>query len=327
MYICVLDQAGEILVHCNLNTSPDEFLKTVAPCREDLVVACECIFCWYWLADLCAKEGIPFVLGHALYMKAIHGAKVKNDRVDAYKIATLLKFGLLAQGYVYPPRLRGSRGLTRRRTYLARKRADLLSHIQNTNSQYNLPEFGKKIAHKMHRQGLAEQFADPSVRRSIELDIELIDHYDRLIDKLQDDILRTARVDDPQALHILRTAHGIGQVLSLTILYEIHDIHRFPSVGDFTSYARLVKCARESAGKRQGSSGKKIGNVHLKWAFSEAAVLFLRANPEGLKYKQRLEKKHGKTKALSILAHKLGRAVYYMLLRGKAFDMKKFLAA
>jgi hypothetical protein len=46
-----------------------------------------------------------------------------------------------------------------------------------------------------------------------------------------------------------------------------------------------------------------------------------------LKYKQRLEKKHGKSKAPSILAHKLGRAVYYMLLRQKVFDMKKFLAS
>ena len=34
-------------------------------------------FTWYWLADLCAHEGIPFVLGHALYMKAIHGGKAK----------------------------------------------------------------------------------------------------------------------------------------------------------------------------------------------------------------------------------------------------------
>jgi transposase len=125
----------------------------------------------------------------------------------------------------------------------------------------------------------------------------------------------------------LRTVHGIGKVLSLVILYEIHNIRRFPRVQDFASYARLVKCAKTSAGKKYGTSGSKIGNVHLKWAFSEAAVLFLRANPEGLKYKQRLERKHGKAKALSILAHKLGRAVYYMLLREKAFDMNKFLAA
>ena len=75
-----------------------------------------------------------------------------------------------------------------------------------------------------------------------------------------------------------------------------------------------------------GTGGAKIGNVHLKWAFSEAAVLFLRSNPEGMKYKKRLEKKHGKGKAMSILAHRLGRAVYFMLKRGRAFDMKTFLA-
>jgi transposase len=125
----------------------------------------------------------------------------------------------------------------------------------------------------------------------------------------------------------LRTVHGIGPILSLVILYEIHDIDRFPRVQDFASYARLVKCAKESAGKRYGTSGKKIGNAHLKWAFSEAAVLFLRGNPEGMKLKKRLEKKHGKSKALSILAHKLGRAVYFMLKRKQAFDMKKFLSS
>lgn len=41
------------------------------------------------------KEGIAFVLGHALYMKAIHGGKAKNDKIDAHKIAVLLRGGLL----------------------------------------------------------------------------------------------------------------------------------------------------------------------------------------------------------------------------------------
>ena len=327
MYVCILDQAGNTLVHCNLKAGPEGFLKILAPYREDVVVAVECIFTWYWLADLCARERIPFVLGHALYMKAIHGGKVKNDRVDAHKIAALLRSGMIPQAYVYPPEMRGTRDLLRRRTYLARKRGDLLAHVQNTNSQCNLPEFGRKIAYKINREGVAAQFDDPSIRRSIELDLELIGHYDRLLGTLEMDILRTARLHAPNTLHLLRSVYGIGRILSLTILYEIHDIHRFPRVQDFVSYARLVKCARESAGKRSGSSGKKIGNVHLKWAFSEAAVLFLRGNPEGLKYKQRLEKKHGKSKALSILAHKLGRTVYYMLQREKAFDMNKFLAA
>ena len=78
-----------------------------------------------------------------------------------------------------------------------------------------------------------------------------------------------------------------------------------------------------------GSSGKKIGNVHLKWAFSEAAVLFLRNNPQGQKLVARLERKHGKAKALTILAHKLARAVYFHLTKKleKAFDLTQFLAA
>jgi transposase len=98
---------------------------------------------------------------------------------------------------------------------------------------------------------------------------------------------------------------GIGKILSLVLLYEMHDIARFPTVQDVVSSCRLVKCAKESAGKRLGTSGKKIGNAHLKWAFSEAAAVFLRNNPAGQKYLARLEKKPDKGKALTILAHKL----------------------
>ena len=74
-----------------------------------------------------------------------------------------------------------------------------------------------------------------------------------------------------------------------------------------------------------GTSGKKIGNAHLKWPSSEAAALFLRNNPAGQKYLARLEKKHGKGKALTVLAPKLARAVYSMLKRETAFDMPMFL--
>ncbi|MHC4338536.1 MAG: IS110 family RNA-guided transposase [Planctomycetota bacterium] len=325
MYLCILDEDGNILLHKNIHAQPDPFLKAVEPYREDIVVAVECMFTWYWLADLCNKEGISFVLGHALYMKAIHGAKVKNDKIDARKIAALLRASMIPQAYVYPAGMRAARDLLRRRNYLMRKRADLLSHIQNTNSQCNLPEFGKKIAYKIHRESVAQQFADPVIRRSVETDLELVDHLDRILCNLERYILQVARGHDPNALLLLRTIYGVGPVLSLVILYEIHDIGRFPTVQDFASYCRLVKCPRESAGKRHGYSGKKIGNAHLKWAFSEAAVLFLRGNPEGMKYKKRLENKHGKSKALSILAHKIGRATYYILKRQKTFDMNKFL--
>ena len=141
------------------------------------------MFSWYWLADLCAEEKIKFVLGHALYMKAIHGGKAKNDRIDSEKIAGLLRGGNFPEAYVYPSRMRSTRDLLRRRNHLVRKRSELVGHIQNTNSQYNLPAFGKKLVYAPNRRKLkvAERFADSSVRKNVEVDLDLLDHYDPLI--------------------------------------------------------------------------------------------------------------------------------------------------
>ena len=179
---------------------------------------------------------------------------------------------------------------------------------------------------KANRQGVAEAFEDPDARKSLEIDFALIEHYDTTLRELELHLERRAKQHDPQVYHRLRSVPGIGKILALTILYEIHDIGRFPRVQDFLSYSRLVKCDHTSAGKKLGTGGAKIGNVHLKWAFSEAAALFLRNNPEGQKHLRRLAGKHGKGKALSILAAKLGRAVYLILTKERVFEMDRFLA-
>jgi len=327
MYVCILDAAGQVLVHRNVKSTPEAFLEIVARYREDLVVAAECMFTWYWLADVCAAEGIAFVLGHALAMKAIHGGKAKNDTIDSHTIASLVRGGLLPQAYVYPAAMRSTRDLLRRRLHLVRTRGELLAHIQNTRAQYNLPAFERRLAYPANRDGVSAHFSDPSVRKSIDVDLALIDQYDTLVVDLELTIVREATRHDADAFHRLRSVPGIGKILALTILYEIHDVTRFDRVQEFASYARLVKCVKTSGGKKLGTGGAKMGNVHLKWAFSEAAVLFLRHTKEGKTLLAGIEKKHGKGKALSILAHKIGRAVFYMLSRGTVFSMEKFLAA
>lgn len=97
MDVCILSHEGEILLHRNMKAAPQPFLKAVAPSREGLVVAVECLFTWYGLADLCVQEGIAFVWGHALSMRAIHGGKAKHDKIDSHKMATLLRGGMLPQ--------------------------------------------------------------------------------------------------------------------------------------------------------------------------------------------------------------------------------------
>ncbi len=325
MYLCILDRQGETVLHRNIRTSPEHFLNAIKPFRKDLVVSAECMFTWYWLADLCEDEGIPFILGHALYMRAIHGGKSKNDKIDSMKIAALLKGGLMPQAYTYPRKMRATRDLMRRRNHFMRKRAELFAHTQNTASQYNHQEPLGRIARPKNREGTVERFALPCVQKSIEANLEMIATYDRVISGLERYIVETAKAHDPVSYALLKTIHGVGRIIALDLLYEIEDIARFPRVQDFVSYSRLVKCAKESNGKKYGTGGKKIGNAHLRWAFSEAAQLFLKGNEAGQKYLQKITNKHGKGKALSILAHKLGRAVYHMLKNKKAFDMKMFL--
>jgi transposase len=258
-------------------------------------------------------------------MKALHGGKAKHDNIESHKIAALRRGGMLPQASVDPAQRRATRDLLRRRTHLMRKRAELLSPGQNTNAQDNLSEIGKNIAYKANRTGVAERFADPAVQKTIAVDLSLITYDDELLQDLELSILKTAKHHDAQTLYLLQPVPGIGKILRLVWLYEIHRIDRFPSVQDFASYCRLVKCRKESGGNRLGTLGKQIGNAHLKWAFSEAAPLFLRNNPQGQKLLARWENKQDKGKALSILAHKLGRAVCFMLKRKVAFDREMFL--
>jgi len=68
MYICILDKKGKTHVHKNIKTDPELLFEMIFPYIDDIVIGVECVFCWYWVADLCAEHKITFILGHALYM-------------------------------------------------------------------------------------------------------------------------------------------------------------------------------------------------------------------------------------------------------------------
>jgi hypothetical protein len=202
MDVCIVSHDGERLVHRNMTAAPDPFLKVITPDRDGLVVAVECPFTWYGLADLCAQEDMPFVLGQALSMKAMHGGQAKNDRIDSQKMATLLRGGLLPNASVYPAEMRASRDWLRRRTHLLRNRAALLAPVQTTNRQDNLPAIGKTIAYKANRAGVAERFDDPAVQKTMALDRELITSDDQRRSDLERCILNTAKHHDAQTLSL-----------------------------------------------------------------------------------------------------------------------------
>lgn len=235
MYVCILNREGEVVLHRNRASTPDGFLKAVAAYRSALVVAVECLFTWYGLADLCRKENIPFVLGHALYRKAIQGGKAKNDRIDAHKIAGRRRGGMIPMASVYPPQMRATRDRLRRRRHRMRKRAELLAHVQHTHSQDCLPEIGPKIAYQAHREGIAERFDQASARTSIEVDLLRRDHYAKRLTDLELYSVRTAKEHNADAFYRLRSVPGSGKIWALVLLYAMHALNRCPTVQDVVS--------------------------------------------------------------------------------------------
>ncbi|WP_017016992.1 IS110 family transposase, partial [Enterovibrio norvegicus] len=139
LYVCILDATGNKILHKKIGADPDALLEILAPFQDEIVVGVECMHCWYWVSDLCLDYAFDFVLGHALYMKAIHGGKTKNDRIDSFKIASLIRGGNFPLAYVYPKAMRATRDLLRRRTKLVRHGAHLKAHVSNTFTQYNVP--------------------------------------------------------------------------------------------------------------------------------------------------------------------------------------------
>jgi hypothetical protein len=217
MDVCLVNRDGEVLLHRHRKAAPEPFLTAMAPYREDLVVGVEGLFTWYWLADRCVPEGMPFVLGHALYLKAIHGGKAQHDTIDAHKIAALRRGGLRPHADVYPAAMRATRDLLRRRIHLMRQRAERLAHVQHTHSQDHLPEIGKQLASKANRDGVAQRFADAAVRKSLAVDWALITYDDQLRTDLELTIVNSAKPHDANTFYRLRSIPGVGKIFALVL--------------------------------------------------------------------------------------------------------------
>lgn len=329
MYVCVLDKNGNVKFHHEIPTDFARLLKHLEEYLPSVSVCAESTFNWYWLADGCAKHGIPFYLGHALYMKLIHGGKAKNDRIDSKSLADLLRMGGFPPAYPYPELMRPTRDLLRRRHRFVQLRAGFLRHIKTLLYQQghmDLPAM-HNASIKVIKDKLLVYKVPKEIEPSIQYDIGMIEYIDQITPKIEWNILDSARHHDNHALALLRTLKGLGPILSLTVLYEVHTVKRFPSVQKFSSYARVVKVERSSHGKNLGSKNSKIGNPYLHWAFSQLAVSAQRFYPSVSDYTDRLIRKYGTRKAYSLLAHKFAVTVFYMLKNKNAFDVKRFVAA
>jgi transposase len=213
-------------------------------------------------------------------MKAIAASKKKNDRVDARKVADLLRCDLLPECYIAPGAIRELRRMLRYRNLVVRQAVRLKNRIagllMETGTEYNKQRLhGKAYFHEL--LGTLEQ-TPPSVIQMLKLSrgaLEMFQSIERIL-------IRTLRENQPlrERVERLMSIGGVGEILALTWSLEVGDVERFHSIRQAVSYCGLTSAQRSSADKEQRGPISKQRNAHLQTMLIEAAKLAPRHNAQ-----------------------------------------------
>lgn len=311
-WLVILDGPERVVRNVKVRNDLTEVLKQLEPYRDELEgIAVESTFNWYWLVDGLMDAGFRVRLVNTSAVKQYEGKKHTNDRHDARLLAHLQAVGVLPEGYIYPKEERPVRDLLRRRMFLVEKRTSMILAMRGAYECRTGERVSANEIKHWAEEDVESQIVEPLAALSVTCMLEPVASLSNQIRLLEKRARARAR-HRPEHTR-LQTVWGIGRLLSLVIMREVGDISRFPTVGDFASYCRLVRSSWLTNGKRKGSGNAKNGNPYLSWAFSEAAHHAVRHHPEAKLYKQ---KKHAKTNgiiAIRALAHKLARASYYVM--------------
>jgi len=269
----------------------------------------ESTYNWYWVVDGLMENGYKVHLANPAAMKQYEGLKHTDDQSDAFWLAHMNRLGILAEGYIYPKGEREIRDLLRRRLMYVHHRT---THILSLQSMVTR-NLGYKLSNNEIRKlkDATELFDSPNLIAMAQNSIDTIRFLANVTKKIERTV--ASQVKMRQEFEMLETTPGIGLILGLTIMLEVGDIKRFPTVGDYSSYCRCVGSKRESNGKKKGENNKKNGNKYLAWAYVEAANFAARySKPAQRFYQRKIAEKNGIV-AVKALSNKICRATYYMM--------------
>lgn len=321
-FVVVIDPEDRTVYSKRLHNDLQAIVGALRSCPGEIqAVAVESTYNWYWLVDGLQEAGFEVRLVNTAAVKQYEGLKHGGDASDAKHLAQLLRLGILPIGYICPKELRALRDLMRKRSQLVHQRTAQILSIQNQMAR----TLGSSLTgNEIKRWEDCDIDALPLIdeqRYALQANVVVMRCLDERIKILERAILAKGRLREEHKA--LKTVSGIGDVLALTIALETGDITRFPSPGQFASYARMVDSRRESNGKSKGTGNARCGNKHLSWAFIEAAHFAVRYDPMVKRFYQRKCSKKLAVVAIKAVAHKLARACYHVMRDRTAFDASR----
>lgn len=320
--VVVQDEEDRVVMRRRLKNDLNAVSTYLEPYREDLVgVVVESTYNWYWLVDGLMELGYPVHLANTVAIQQYDGLKYRDDASDARWLAKLLRLGELPEGHIYPKEDRAIRDLLRKRSTLVQQATMNLLSIQNLFARNTGEGMSANRVKQLTPEAVDAVFENPNLALAIKSSVAVLQCLQEQIAMLEAACLKQVKLH--HSFKRLLSVPGIGSILAMTIMLETGDIGRFPGVGHYVSYGRLVSSSHLSNGKRKGSGNTKNGNAYLCWAFIEAANFGIRFSPEIRSYYQHKQARTKRIVALKAVSHKLARACYHMIKEDVPFDVRR----
>jgi transposase len=307
---CVKRGDGQIVEEGKLAATREALRQWAQERNQPWQAAMEATLFSGWIYDTLQPYASQLQMGHPAMMKAIAASKKKNDRLDARRIADLVRCDLLPACYVAPTQIRELRRLLRYRNLVVRQavrqKNKIAGLLMEVGASYNKRRLhGAKYFNEL-LEGLEE--VPPSVKDLLRLSRGALQMFKvtqrQLLGRLRNDSRLAQRVQ------LLSSIPGVGEVTALTWALEVGEPERFSSTAHAVSYCGLTSALRSSGERQQRTPLSKQRNVHLQTLLIEAAKLAPRWNEQlaGV-HARELERGH-RNRATLVVARKL---VAYLL--------------
>jgi len=295
-------------------------LEALEPFKESMEgVVVESTYNWYWLVDGLKEAGYKVHLANPSAIKQYEGLKHTDDKWDSFWLAHMKRLNILPEGYIYPKAERPVRDALRRRLLFVRHRTSHILSLQSAITRNLGEKMSAKDIKKLEESDAEKLFDEPFLALVARSSISAIGFLETKIKEIEKAVKSHVKLR-PEFKYLL-TMPGIGDILGLTIMLEVGDIKRFPTVSDYSSYCRCVKSEKLSNKKKKGEGNRKNGNKYLGWAYVEAANFATRHYQEVQSFYQRKKAAKNRTLAIKALSNKLARASYYVMKDQVPYDM------
>jgi transposase len=325
----VMDKKGKVLSRDKVSTDRDSirhYFKKVG--TEGTKAVMEACYGWEYFYDEVDDLIEELIMAHPLKTRLIAEARIKTDSIDSETLAHLLRADLIPEAYAPSIETRDKKNLLRYRSSLTAIKVRIKNTIHSILARNHIEDDKfSSLSDKFGKKGLA-YLRSATLRGNdtmiLNEYLDLLNETEKKIDAAERQIRAVCRQDN--ICKLLTSVPGIGDILAVTIRYEIDEIERFISDGKLCSYAGLVPSTYSSGNRTYQGKITKQGNKWLRWAMIEAAQratlsdMWLRA------FYDRISKK-GKKIARVAVARKLLEIIYRMWIDRKPYCKKPITVA